>query len=358
MSRGHRAIKDSVGNKGFLVRPNEVKINLAAKEDYNGDRVGGQHQARYVLTLRRANKLIAALRSGDDRQRWIMELLRCLAQRDKDWRSNLARIARTEKDLPLRRVLSALVPSRTNVSVRQIIARALKDVKLLAPVEREFCHLTYQFNIEVNEGQVLAALQRDPRNVLRLLGDMFFKPSHARYPIEIRRIQVWIDVLYKEFSPGEWIDEHSLLLVCRYLAKATQREAHTKILLWANQPKNPARDFVLGLIVPHISGVTTDDLTPAAAQRLLELYIKEQIEQFPSPGTVATERFVTETVLPYAQSMSDDGWERDPCNVDPTIAILPSCNLSLNISRKPPQVRPGQAGSGDNAVLLGHRRYL
>jgi len=83
------------------------------------------------------------------------------------------------------------------------------------------------------------------------------------------------------------------------------------VIKTANQSGNPASEFVLGLVVPRISGLTTDDLTSHAGHRLLELYVKGKIEPFPSPGDIATERFVTETVLPYAQSMSDDRWERE-----------------------------------------------
>jgi hypothetical protein len=264
-----------------------------------------------TCTDRRANKLITALRSGAEPRRWIMELLRCLAQRDGGWSNAVARIARTESDLALRRILRALIPSKTGGSIHRIISRVLKDAKSLAPIEREFFQPLDQFEIKIDEGEVLDALRRDARGVLRLLGDFLFQPSSDRDPIEIKQIQDWIDILHKQFSPDEWVNENSLGTVCGYLAKAMQNKDRKTILLWANQRENPARDFVLGLIVPRISGVTTDQLTAAAAHRMIELYVKGQIESFPSPGEIATERFVTEFVLPYARSMNDDRWERE-----------------------------------------------
>lgn len=65
---------------------------------------------------------------------------------------------------------------------------------------------------------------------------------------------------------------------------------------------------MLGLIVPRLSGISTDDLTAVASRRLLELYILDRIEPFPSPGEIATERFVTDIVLPHA---TNNNWERE-----------------------------------------------
>lgn len=260
-------------------------------------------------TERRASRLVASVRAGDKQQRWAMGLAWCLTQRNKDWSDTIARMARTESDLALRRVLRALIPSKTHAPAHRIVSRALKGTKSLTLVEREFFHLIDQIDIDLDEVQVLDALRRDAREVLNLLGQIF--SHHSRYPIDVRRIQDWIDILYKEYASGEWADEYSLLLVCGYLARAMRGETRSKTLFWANEPENPARDFVLGLIIPRISGVTTDDLTAVAAHRLLELYIKGQIEPFPSPGEIATERFIMEIVMPFAQSMSDDHWERE-----------------------------------------------
>ena len=143
-----------------------------------------------------------------------------------------------------------------------------------------------------------------------LLYNLFNKPSYGRHPIEVRKIQDWVDILHREFPATEWIRDHSVLPLCEYLANVIQSDAKQQILSWANEPKNLVRDFVLGLIFLHIPGVTTNDLTPAAAHRLLELYVKGLINYFPSPGQVSTERFMNEIVLPYAQSMSDDPLQR------------------------------------------------
>lgn len=151
----------------------------------------------------------------------------------------------------------------------------------------------------------------DTRDLLQLLGNFFSTLFDRRTPVKVERIEEWVDILQKEFSPDEWADDFSLGWACGYLARTTQRESLSKILCLVNDPHSPGRDFVLGLIVPRIPGITTDSLTVITSQRLVELYVTGRIEPFPSPGEIATERFITEIVLPYARSIDDDHWKRE-----------------------------------------------
>jgi hypothetical protein len=257
------------------------------------------------------NRLIDLIKTGDGHQRWTMALLKALADRDCAWSDALTEFSISEKNRALKRVVRALATNGGGNSAAKIFARALDGVESLTPVERLFCSLAGDLTIELDEERVLRSLKRDARNTLRLFGDLFFTASHDQRPIKIHDASEWISVLVKAFRHEEWMKNTSLLSVCDYLANAMQVSEHKSVLDCANDSKNPASDFVLGLIVPRVPGVTTDDLTSAAASRLLDLYVKGQIDFFPSPGEIATERFLTETVLPYAQSMSDDRQERE-----------------------------------------------
>jgi hypothetical protein len=206
---------------------------------------------------------------------------------------------------------SSPTPTKSSLVIGGDSIESISSDTQPARTPRLFCHLADDLTIELDEERALRSLKRDARNTLSLLGDMFFATNYDRRPIKIHNIAEWINVLDKAFQREEWMKAQSLLSICGYLANAMQITERKMVLDCANDSKNPASDFVLGLIVPRVPGVTTDDLTSAAATRLLDLYVKGQIDFFPSPGEIATERFLTETVLPYAQSMSDDRWERE-----------------------------------------------
>lgn len=263
------------------------------------------------FSARRCEMLVDALRTDSKNLRWVLELLRCLARRDPDWRTAIAHRAKAEKDVSIRSVLQALSSTKSNVVAKQIFLKALRRNATLTAVEREFCTLLDQYRMELDETQILDALNRNARPTLNLLSNIISRSSHQRLPIKVTQIQEWITLLHKNFTIEEWLTEFSLTVVCSYLARAVPISEHKKILQWANDPETPIRDLVLGLIIPRITGFTTDDLSPESASRLLELYVKGRLEPSPSPGEIATERFITEIVLPYAKSIENDRWERE-----------------------------------------------
>ncbi|WP_354180815.1 hypothetical protein [Bradyrhizobium sp. LA6.1] len=230
--------------------------------------------------------------------------------RSYDWNVKLNEIARAEPDTTLRRVLLALVSKKAEAQAKRIVIRALKNIDSLKVQERTFCSLISDYNISIEETLALDALQRDTLRVLKLLDDFLFSGNRDKHPIKVERIGEWIEVLHSKFPPEDWTSQHSLGSACAYLARMVPIVDQRTILSIANSSDNQRRDFALGMIVPHIPAITTDLLNEIASKRLVEMYVTGKIEPHPSPGDIATEKFISETVLPYAESIGEDAWER------------------------------------------------
>jgi hypothetical protein len=273
---GIQDIDDDISVQNYLVRQLDRRVREAIFGIYLGMKYKGNVWRWWTpkCTTQRVSRLIDLVKTGDGHQRWTMALLKTLADRDDAWRGALIEFSISEKNQALKRVVRALATNGGGNSAAKIFSRALDSVESLTPVERLFCCLADDLTIELDEERVLRSMKRDPRNTLRLFGDIFFTTSYDRRPIKIHNISEWISVLDKSFQREEWTRNTSLLSVCGYLANAMQITEHKVVLDCANDLKNPASDFVLGLIVPRVPGVTTDDLTSAAASRLLDLYVK------------------------------------------------------------------------------------
>jgi hypothetical protein len=203
-----------------------------------------------------------------------------------------------------------LDPTKAGAALKKMILKASKSGTALKPLERALCTMAEHYTIDIDETEILEALKLDARKTLEILRDAFFKSSYDELPIKLIRPHNWIIILQGQFPLEDWPHDFALGAICNYLARAMPLSDHAQVVRWANDRKSSIGDFVLGLIVPRMTGITTDDLSPDSAKRLLELYITGHLEPYPSPGEIATERFIVEVVLPYAESINDDPWER------------------------------------------------
>ncbi|WP_375157544.1 SIR2 family protein [Bradyrhizobium sp. RDT46] len=261
------------------------------------------------FTVRRNKMLVAPIRENAP-SRWEMELLRSLAERDADWRLGLKETAKGERNTALRRILLALASSPKSAGAKSIVVDVLKKPDFASEAELNFCSLATDYEFELEEPLVLAALGKNVRRVLKILNDLFLGGIHEKIELKIERALDWIAIIHSEFREDEWLTDGPLSFVCRHLARATPISDHQTLISMANDPKDHRRDFILSMILLHIVGVTTDQLNKPAALRLLEMYVKGKMEPVPSPGEVATENFIAEIVLPYAEAIGSDPWER------------------------------------------------
>jgi hypothetical protein len=119
-----------------------------------------------------------------------------------------------------------------------------------------------------------------------------------------KRVNGWIDLLQAIFGkrPSEVV---ARLNGARFFAQELSRVGLNQTLARANDPDDVARDFLLSEIVWRMPGVSADQLEPEAAERMLQLYVGSSFVRFESPGEIASEKFIIETVLPFARSIAD-----------------------------------------------------
>lgn len=88
-----------------------------------------------------------------------------------------------------------------------------------------------------------------------------------------------------------------------FVAEHLCREARDRVIARANDPSDPLSTFILVQIVRRMHTVTTDSLTAEAGRRLLNSFLSEEYDgdPVPTPGSIATERYIKEIVLPYAE---------------------------------------------------------
>jgi hypothetical protein len=77
----------------------------------------------------------------------------------------------------------------------------------------------------------------------------------------------------------------------------------------ANDPKDRERQTILGRIIYRISPmlITVNDLTAESGEMMLREYVTNQDLGFPvpSPGLIATEKYIEEIVLPSIEQFKE-----------------------------------------------------
>jgi hypothetical protein len=266
-----------------------------------------------ACTVKRFGALIAAVRAGNkERTRWALSLLRCLAEKD-DWSTALREEAGSDPDPTLRGVLHVIDPRSDSSIAREFVTRALRNAPKVTVIEQEAIDVLSDSDIVLVEDAVLKAVARHGVAACYLLDSFFTGRRWDGQPVfEVERIEDWIAAIRKAID-SDSRERHwplPLIHLIRYLAEASTDRALRRVLRSANAPTDPDRDFVLAHIVTRMSTITSDDLTPSTGQRLVELYCREGQEFGTSPGRIATERFVSQVVLPYAETVKGDSRSR------------------------------------------------
>jgi hypothetical protein len=235
-------------------------------------------------------------------------LLRACVAEDFKWSRVVAEMAKTHPDAVVRRVLRVVDPWSSSAAKERFVIRALRRPLALTAIERAVLSEIYEDGFTIGEIMCCYRSRTMDWNALRLISNLFFSQIDRRVEISVSRIDRWIDVLSELRIASN--QEAFLSWICQHLASAFADEGRDQVLRRANDPEDGARDFVLGEIVVRMSTVTTDDLTKESADRLMTLYLDGDLEPWPSPGNIATERFVAEVVLPLARQRSLSGIRR------------------------------------------------
>jgi hypothetical protein len=180
----------------------------------------------------------------------------------------------------------------------------------LSSIEREVIHEISDDLLSIEEDAVLSALRKHGHAALDVLKDLFLWVRQGGIAVSAEHADDWIDILREIFPRSEWA-EGGNDSVCSYLASIFSDSGRDRILARANDPNDPARDFVLAQFARRMSTISTDDLTPEAAKRLLDLYLDGELDPYPSPGGIATEPFVAQVILPLAETIGPEPYRRE-----------------------------------------------
>ena len=259
-----------------------------------------------ACTRKRIEALASVVRAGDRHQtRWALHLLRCLTERDHGWSLALQDTARNEPDPTLRRVLHVIEPGADATLVQKFMEHVLVAAPSLVPLEQQAIDILADTGLALNEDIVLKALNWQGSIIVEILDPFWHTPPTVAPPFAVHCIDNWVAALTKIAQPSPMETGLSVVRLIEYLAAAVTDEASRRLLERANAPNDPERDFILGKIVWLMSTLTSDDLTMAAAKRMVELYCRQGGSLTRSPARIATERFVTQVVLPYAGTLED-----------------------------------------------------
>lgn len=258
-------------------------------------------------TKRRFNILLADAQDIKNKSSFSLMLLRECASRDSRWSAELAKASKSTKNDSLRRALRILLPGIPDASKEGFVYHSLKHVTRLSPIERAALHEIHDDDFSLQEEPILQSLERNGRKTLGVISEFFNVHGKRRISVSRNNIDKWIDLLSPHAASGN-VD---VSWICSYLALRFSDFGREHILRRANDCDDAGQDFVLGYLVLRMSTVTTDDLIPAAANRLLSLYLDGKLDYWPTPGNIATERFVAEVVLPAANDIAPDRYTRE-----------------------------------------------
>ncbi len=257
------------------------------------------------FTKKRLGKLIGAAFGLDaERARWSMALLREIATRDPHWANGVRSASKSCSDASMRRVLKTLHPGASRSAKEKFIYRALHNPKSLTRADRSLVGELANDLLEIDENVVLASISAHGRESATIIEHYFF-PYHNTIIFTDRRVDDWVRLLSTVFPPGSRNDT-LLWHICNHIARFASDKARDRLIALANDPDEISSDLVLDRIIPHMHAISTDDLTPSAGRRLINLYLDSNGPDFDSPGAITTERFVAQEILPLRESIGDN----------------------------------------------------
>ena len=153
-----------------------------------------------------------------------------------------------------------------------------------------------------SEADVLSAFNAHGWSVWLVVG-VFLNGFQSRRlrPFFLTDIDAWVD--FVSAIGRACADSTAMEQAAAFVAKNLTRQARNRILARANDPHDPQSTFILLEIVRRMQTATTDDLTAEASKRLLCSFLSAEYkgDPLPNPGSIATEQFIRELVLPYAR---------------------------------------------------------
>ncbi len=256
------------------------------------------------FTERRFRLLETKLREGhQDSARWILSLLRECALRNIRWGDALRRGGNAGSP-SARKALSLVDPSVPAFRIINKLSTALLNPGKVSSLEVAAFQVLADRGLRLPERIALDSLKSHGFVGLRCIESWLYRyGTGARLEVSPEYVDQWIDAL-RSAVDGLSLDDGLMCsnLLAR-LAATWSETCRSHILRRANDPRDPAQQFVLGALLPRMKGVSTDELTDAAARLLLEVYLgSSSDDRFPSPGAIAHEAFVTELVLPKFES--------------------------------------------------------
>ena len=257
------------------------------------------------FTSARLNRLIRVILTAPKSDaRWSLSLLRTLAELDRRWSAVVARRARDERNKTLRPILAALVPGQRARVLRRRVQQLLSRGSPPSDIDRALFEVFDDIDLYVlfSEDDVLIAFATYGASVWTIF-DLFLNGSNTsrKGSFIVRRVDKWIDCLYAIKVANS--DPFSVEKMASFVAKNLSKMARERVLERANDSTDLLSTFILIQLVRRMDTVTTDDLTGDAGRRLVSAFFSAEYDgdPFPTLGAIATERFIRETLLPYAR---------------------------------------------------------
>ena len=235
---------------------------------------------------------------------WSFSLLTELAQGSPEWLEEIRRLGRVHRSRAVRRVMTLLSQGLPTRGINKFIEDAFQKLRQLSPLEWSIVGTFDQGKIKLREKIILDSFRSNGGKALKLFDAISNGVGGRPLRVSGKMVDSWIDVLRAMFAK-ERLGIVARVNGARYFAQEFSRVGKDRTLERANDPDDFARSFLLSEIIWRMPGVSTDQLTAEAAERMLRLYLSNSSFDFESPGEIATEKFILEAVLPLAKSVVD-----------------------------------------------------
>jgi len=251
------------------------------------------------------NRLISILDDPEDGS-WAVKSLKCLCS----GRPDLAEVLRVHASERSGIVKAALLYCISEAEFEPIF-RALRELANMNVEERmqQPTHLLQQIKINWagNESLFIQLLQlRDSKLALAIIDQVHGIECYPLGQLEIGAIEWWLDWLTDEKDPWTkfWLNERMSWFFATHLGKETQRAFVREF----NNANSKFRAVLSRAILVQQNDLTTDDFSADAISFLLaDLERSESVDSFRGNllGQTATERFVSERLLPLVPKSKD-----------------------------------------------------
>lgn len=250
-------------------------------------------------STRHADRLMYLIDSQEDRNCWPLNALAWLCFARPDLADYVNRIAETKTGFERGILLYCASPDNLS-PVFEAMADLVADGK--APVKSKIATLLGQidFNWTGREelfGQLLRL--RDKALALAIMGNSIPPTTENLGPIDIGEIDWWMRWMLDEESTddGRWFAN----ALGAFLGSQTNKEKQNEFLAEFNRPDSLFRHVLLDMVLPYCNEINIDEFSDDAISFMLaDLSQREKIISYKANllGLIATEKFVTERLLP------------------------------------------------------------